>query len=180
MTDDSFDNTYTQKVLAPGDVPDAQDDAQDATTMNDPAPEQGSATEGSALDSASKECTTAEQEEEIVDQTVQPNPMKNQTRSKSLKVVIPVPCAPLMCSYSKDELPRQQLSSASSVTMPVQQHNTQMDMPSISDKTRINFQVLSARGLLPGTSWQQLAKVISSRQCARGRLDSADGFNLYF
>jgi hypothetical protein len=42
---------------------------------------------------------------EIVDETVLQSPMKNQTRNKSRKVVIP---EALVCSDSEDDLPRPQ------------------------------------------------------------------------
>ena len=57
------------------------------------------------LDNDSDVCAAAESEEEIVNETVQPSPMKSQTRSKSQQVVLP---DPLMYSDCEDESPRQQ------------------------------------------------------------------------
>ena len=105
LTDNLFGTTDFQKAFESGDVTDPQGDAQEALIINDTAPEQGSENEDSASDSDSDECTAAESEEEIVAETVQPSPMKHQTRSKSRKVVLP---EPLMCSDSEDELPRPQ------------------------------------------------------------------------
>ncbi len=66
---------------------------------------QGSETEGSASDSDSDGCTAAESEVDIVDETYNPSPKKNNIRNKSRKVVRP---EPLMCSDSEDNMPRPQ------------------------------------------------------------------------
>ena len=73
--------------------------------MNYTALEQESENEDSASDNDSNECAAAESEDEIVDGTVPQSPMKNRTRIKSRKVVIP---EALTCSDSEDELPRPQ------------------------------------------------------------------------
>ncbi len=67
--------------------------------------EQGSENEDSASDQGGDKCIAAESEDEIVDGTVPQSPMKNRTRIKSRKVVIP---EALTCSDSEDELPRPQ------------------------------------------------------------------------
>ncbi len=51
------------------------------------------------------ECVAAESDEEIVDETIRQSPMKNRTRSKSRKVVVPEPLLP---SESEDEKHRPQ------------------------------------------------------------------------
>ena len=56
--------------------------------------------EDSALDEDGNECAAAESDEEIVDETLHQSPMKNSTRSKSRKVVVP---EPLLLSDSEDE-----------------------------------------------------------------------------
>ena len=101
LTDDLFGTTDIQKALESGDGTDPQGDAQEAPSINDTAPEQESEKEDSASESDSDVCAAAESEDEFVDETVQPCPM----RSKSRKVVIP---EALMCSDAKDELPRPQ------------------------------------------------------------------------
>jgi hypothetical protein len=69
--------------------------------------------------------------------------MTDRTRSKSRKVII---SDAFMCSDSEDELP---LLQPRSISMPAQLHQVRMDIPSISDETRISLQVLPARSLQP-------------------------------
>jgi hypothetical protein len=57
--------------------------------------------EFSVSDEDGGECVAPESVEEIVDETLYQSPMKNRTRSKSRKVVVPEPLIP---SYSKDEV----------------------------------------------------------------------------
>ncbi len=52
------------------------------------------------LDEDGDECVAGESDEEIVDETLCQSPMKNGTRSKSRKVVVP---AQLLPFYSEDE-----------------------------------------------------------------------------
>ncbi len=47
------------------------------------------------------ECVAPESDEEIVDEKLCQSPMKNRTRSKSLKVIVP---EPLMPSDSQDDV----------------------------------------------------------------------------
>ncbi len=76
----------------------------------------------------------------MVDETIQPIPMKTQTRRKSRKVILP---DALICSDTEDKLVR----SSESVIVPVQLRYKQVDMPSIFDATQINSQVSPARSL---------------------------------
>ena len=62
---------------------------------------QGSASEGSAMDSDSYECAAAEQAEDIVNETLTPSLIKNRTRSKSKTVVLP---ESLMPSAFEDDM----------------------------------------------------------------------------
>ncbi len=72
----------------------ARDNALDTLTTEYPEPED------SAPDEDGDECTAAESDEETVDETIQPSPMKNLTRSDSWKFVVPVL---LLSSDSEDE-----------------------------------------------------------------------------
>ncbi len=111
--------------LAAGDVTDAQE-ATEMTIMHAfEAKEHGSAPEGSAVDSDSYECAAAESEEDQVDETLIPNPMKNCTMSKCKKVVLLEPLLP-----SDDDMPRQQRRKR--IHISVQVYYMQLDMPNIS------------------------------------------------
>ncbi len=80
---------------------DMQGGAQDAAIMNDTASEQESDNVDSAADNDGDDCAAAESEEGIVDETLPLSLMKNQTRFKSLTVVIPYA---LICFDFEDEL----------------------------------------------------------------------------
>ena len=82
---------------------DQQGDAQEDPIMNDSAPELESENEDSALDKDGDECMAAKSDDEIVDETVSPSLMMNQTKSKARKVVRP---EALMCSDTEDEISR--------------------------------------------------------------------------
>ena len=56
--------------------------------------------EGSASEGDGDGCAAAESDGDIVDETILPSLMKNRTRSKSKKVIIP---EPLMCSDTEDD-----------------------------------------------------------------------------
>ncbi len=99
-TDELFGTPQIQKASESGDATDLQGDALDAPTMDDSVDEQALESEDCALDEDGGECAAAESEEEIVDKTIPPSPMKNQTRSKSRRVVMP---EPMMPSDSEDE-----------------------------------------------------------------------------
>ncbi len=58
-------------------------DALDAPTIDDSADEQAPELEDCTSDEDGDDCAAAESDEEIVDETSQQSPMKNQTRSKS-------------------------------------------------------------------------------------------------
>ena len=73
--------------------------------MNYSAPELESENEDSASDKDGDECAAAESDDEIAGETVAPSPMKDRTRSKSRKVVIP---DALMCSDTEEEFSRPQ------------------------------------------------------------------------
>jgi hypothetical protein len=60
----------------------------------------------SASDMEGHECAATKSDDDIVDETVSPSPMKNRIRSKAWKVTIP---APKMCSESEDEEHRVQV-----------------------------------------------------------------------
>ena len=81
LNDDLFGDTDIHKALESGDVTDQQGNAQEDPIMNDSAPELESGNEDSASDKDGDECATAESDDEIVDETVSPSPMKNHTRS---------------------------------------------------------------------------------------------------
>jgi hypothetical protein len=85
------------------DATDARGNALDTLTTEyleqDPEPED------SAPDEDGNECAAAESDEEIVDETIRQSPMKNRTRSKSLKVFVPEPLLP---SDSEDKESRPQ------------------------------------------------------------------------
>ena len=65
----------------------------------DPEPEVGVSDEDGC------ECVAPESDEEIVDETLYQSPMKNRTRSKSQKVIVPEPLIP---SDSEDDVCRPQ------------------------------------------------------------------------
>jgi hypothetical protein len=73
-----------------------EDDVADARATDD---------EDRASERGGDECTAADSDDGIMDETIRPSPMKNRTRSKSRKVSLP---EPLMCSDSEDELSRPQ------------------------------------------------------------------------
>ena len=64
-----------------GDVTDVQDGAQDDSA----AEVQGSDIEDRASESDSDQCAAAELEEDIVDETLDPSPMKDRTRKQPIK-----------------------------------------------------------------------------------------------
>ena len=66
----------------------------------DSTPELECDSEVIASDKEGHECAAAESDDDIVEETVSPSQMKNQTRSKARKVTIPVP---IMCADSEDE-----------------------------------------------------------------------------
>jgi hypothetical protein len=104
--------------------------------MEEPEPE------NIALDEDGSECAAADSDEEIVDETLHQSSIKNSTRSKYRKFVVP---EPLRLSDSEDEDPDGRFAS---VIVPVQLCYEQVDTPDISDATRISSQVSPARGLL--------------------------------
>ncbi len=94
---------FAQEIQGPkesGDVTDARGNALDTLTMDylkeNPKPED------SVPDEDGNECVAAESDEEIVDETLCQSPMKNRTRSKSRKVLLPVP-EPLLPSDPEDK-----------------------------------------------------------------------------
>ncbi len=68
---------------------DTQGDALETLTMEDL--EQDPEPEVSVLYENGDECVAAESDEEIVDETLRQKLMKNSTRSKSRKVIVPEP-----------------------------------------------------------------------------------------
>ena len=99
LDENLFDDQDVQKALESRDVMDQQGDAQEDQIADDSTPELESDSEDSASDKEGDECTAAESEDNIVDETVSPSPTKIRTRSKSRKVIIP---APVMCSNPED------------------------------------------------------------------------------
>ncbi len=79
--------------------------AHDVLTMDDLANEQALGYDDSASDNDGDECTADDSDEEIVDKKIPPSPMKDHTRSKSRKVVLP---EAQMCSDPEDEQARPQ------------------------------------------------------------------------
>ncbi len=102
-TSDLFDTPEIQEPSEFGDATDARGDALETLTTE--YLEQDQEPEVSALDEDGDECIAAESDEEIVDETLCQSLMKNNTRSKSQKVVVPAPPLP---SDSEDEEHRQQ------------------------------------------------------------------------
>ncbi len=85
-----------------GNTTDTRGDALETLTTDlEQDPEQ----EVSVSDEDGDECTTAELDEEIVDEKLCQSPMKNSTRNKSQKVVVP---EPLLLSNSENEERRPQ------------------------------------------------------------------------
>ena len=77
---------------------DARGDALETLTTEDL--EQDPEPEVSVSDENGDECVAAESDEEIVDETLRQSQMKNRTRSKSRKVIVPEPLIP---SDSEDD-----------------------------------------------------------------------------
>ena len=99
LNENLFGDQDIQKALESRNVMDRQGDQEDPST-DDPTPELESDSEDSASDEEAHECAAAKSDDDIVDETVSPSPMKNRTRSKARKVTIP---APIMCSDFEDE-----------------------------------------------------------------------------
>ncbi len=116
--------------------------------------------EGGASDKDGDEYKAAESVDEIVFETIPQSPMTNWTRSKSQKVIIP---DALMCSDSEESVRTNYLAcSDSSISTPAQLRQVRVDMPSISDETRISSQTSLARSLQPAR--EALAAVDKSDQ----------------
>ena len=82
---------------------DQQGDAQEHHYTEDSPPRLEPYSDDSASDKDGNEYAAVESEEEIVDKTVRPSPMKMRPRSKTRQLVIP---ASIMCSDSEDDEPR--------------------------------------------------------------------------
>ncbi len=101
-----FSTTEIQEPLESGDAADARGDALDSDTLTAEYLEQDPEPEVGVSDEDGDECDAAESDKEIVgDRTLHQSPMKNLTRSKSQKVVVPEPLLP---SDFEDEGPRPQ------------------------------------------------------------------------
>jgi hypothetical protein len=141
LNENLFGDPDVQKALESRDVMDQQGDAQEDPITNDSAPEWKSENEDSASDKEGDEYAADESDDDIVDATVSPSPMKNRTRSKAQKVTIPEPPLNLRTKYLAHGL--------ASVFMPAQLRYARVELPNTSDrdKTRISSQALPARSL---------------------------------
>ncbi len=99
-TSELFDTPVIQGPSESGNATDARGNALDTLTTDyleeDPEPED------SALNEDGYTCAAAESDEEIVNETLHQNLVKNSTRNKSQKVVVPEPLLP---TDSEDEGP---------------------------------------------------------------------------
>ena len=89
LNENIFGDPDVQKALESRDVMDQQGDAQEDPIMNDSALELEPESEDGDSDKDGDECAAVESDDDIVDETVSPSPMKNGTRSKARKVMIP-------------------------------------------------------------------------------------------
>ncbi len=102
---------------------------------------------------------------QMMKKAIPPSPMKTRTRSKSRKVIVP---ETLLVSDTEDEIPRpQQRKRNDAAIVPVQLRCKQVDMPNISDATRINSRASLARSLQP--AWDRLADEDESVQFKTAR-----------
>ena len=98
----SFDGNLNEDLF--GD-PDVQGDAEADQIAEDSTSELEPYIRDSTLDDEGDQFAAAEPEDDIVDETASPSPMKNSTRSKSKKVIIP-DLSPVMYSDPEVEEPR--------------------------------------------------------------------------
>ena len=91
MNENIFGDQEFQKALESRDVMDQRGDAQEDPITDDSTPELESDSEDGASDKEGHECVAAKSDNDIVDETMPPSPMKNRTRSKAWKVPIPAP-----------------------------------------------------------------------------------------
>ncbi len=101
----SFGTPEIQEPLESRNATDARGDALHTLTTEDL--KQDPEPEVRVSDEDGDECIVAESDEEIMDETLRQSLMKNHTRSKSWKVVVP---RPLLLSYFEDEEHRPQPS----------------------------------------------------------------------
>ena len=87
LNEDLSGNPDVQKAWESRDVIDQQGNAQADQIAGDSTPELEPDSEDSALDNDGDKYAAAESEDDIVDETVRPSPMKIRTRSKSQKVI---------------------------------------------------------------------------------------------
>ena len=101
LNEDLFGDPDVQKALESRDVMDQQGNAQADQIAEDSTPELEPDSQDSASDKDGDEYAAVESEDDdIVDETVRPSPMKMLTRSKTRQPVMP---DPVMCSETEDD-----------------------------------------------------------------------------